>query len=180
MIAHVKWMKVLLIVFLLAAIAMMISLARQFAEMREQGHRTLCACQLSALNIALQFYAGENEHCFPNQPGAIGLEMLCRDHYCDGKFFHCPSRSGPQTLSYVYRGGLKNTPECARQAILWDRPGNHKHYLNVLFADGHVEGILYDHGKIVNRIFYDKEFRKQAAFSPGELPPEILNSIKTR
>ncbi len=111
-----------------------------------------CASHLKQIGLAMKQYAMDNKDWFPNKDGAAGLEQLRSNGYLtDYKVYVCPSTtdepgSGDQALteeniSYVYRGGLKESGEDSQKPLVWDKPTNHKKFGNILYVDGHVSGI---------------------------------------
>jgi prepilin-type processing-associated H-X9-DG protein len=117
----------------------------------EKARRVICSSNLKALGFTFIMYAADYDEHFPEDWAA-----LVRLNYCTAtKVYICPSthtaaatsleefcQAGP--CDYLYFGkGLAR--DCgghpASQTILaCDKPGNHRRYLNVLFADGHVKG----------------------------------------
>ena len=71
-----------------------------------------------------------------------GLGLLNDYLYYGGKIFKCPSNDGSRT-SYYYlgTGKLKSYSTPANAPIVVELPEHHNGLVNVLFLDGHVEGI---------------------------------------
>jgi prepilin-type processing-associated H-X9-DG protein len=118
-------------------------------QAREKARRISCVSNLKQIGLALKQYAMDHKDNFPKADNAAGLnELVKTDYMVDLKVYNCPSVSNPQargTLkeansSYIYLGGFKEVMSPALP-LAFDKPGNHKRYINILFLDGHVRGL---------------------------------------
>ena len=117
---------------------------------REKARRISCSSNLKSVGLSLMQYTMDNGNEFPDKDGAAGWELLrSNDYLTDYKIYTCPSsltlseKKGflcEASISYVYFGGFsaKDTPGIP---LAFDKLGNHKNFVNILFVDGHVEGI---------------------------------------
>lgn len=133
-------------------LALLLSLAlipSLLINLREGARRISCASNLKSIGLALRMYSSDwNEH-FPPGDGAAGLELLRSQGYLENhKMYICPSTNTTGTdcfmlvensVDYVYQGGMMES-DSVDSAIMWDKPGNHENYGNVLYLDGHVSG----------------------------------------
>ena len=115
---------------------------------RESARRITCASAMKCIGFSLQQYAMDYSGYFPPENGAAGLEYLRKyDYLCDYAVFICPSTKTvcgkdkqpltEETVDYVYIGGLTDKSD-PKSPILYDKPGNHEDFGNVVFADGTV------------------------------------------
>ncbi len=117
---------------------------------RERGRRINCGANLKQVGLACKMWADDHAGTFPP-----GFRILWNSKYLDAaKIYLCPSTkhkaatesaqvTDPQHCDYVYFGAgqTAENPDCAKTVLAADRTGNHQGYWNVLFADGHVEGL---------------------------------------
>ena len=120
------------------------------------ARRSCCSRRLKELFAGFRAYAGNNDSRFPVPGGSEGLELLTA-YIGNLRYYLCP-KDAPRSkwfferwfadakkkrefkTDYLYLGG--STPESKPGIpILFDKVGNHKNYCNVLFSDGHVEGL---------------------------------------
>jgi len=115
---------------------------------REPAKRISCRSNIKQIHLALKQYAMDYAGNFPPANGAVGLEYLRKyDYLTDYAVYICPSTrtardkdTQPLTediVDYVYIGGL-NEKSAQNTPVLYDKPGNHQDFGNVLFADGTV------------------------------------------
>lgn len=118
---------------------------------REKSRRISCAGNIKQMGLALKQYAMDHKDKFPEADGVAGLEVLRKEQYLTNpNVYVCPSTSqqpaqsgqplSADNVSYVYFGGFMEGADVVNIPLIFDRPGNHKRYVNVLFGDGHVEG----------------------------------------
>ena len=117
---------------------------------REKARRVNCASNLKQIGLALKQYSMDNGDNFPKADGAAGLEEFRKgDYLTDYKVYTCPSSKtlpaanrqplSEANVSYVYFGGFAEKDNLD-MPIAFDKPANHKNFVNVLFLDGHVQG----------------------------------------
>jgi len=134
----------------LAIIASMIHISASNARKgnetaREKARRIICAGNLKQIGMALLTYSEANEGLFP-----VSLEVLwqTKTRYLDyGKVYLCSSAESSlnkPNSDYIYIGsGLKNDiVDLSVVPLAYDNQDNHpaKAWINVLFADGRVQG----------------------------------------
>jgi len=122
------------------------------SKAREKARRISCAGNLKQIGLALLMYSGDSDGFFPNDgPNRTGdFELLRSERILgDGKTWSCPSRLDTMILardaSYIYIGsGLKDDNSNAEKiSIAYDEYGNHpgNEWMNIVFLDGHVQGL---------------------------------------
>ncbi len=124
------------------------------------SNRALCASRLKQIGLAIGLYRQVNAEALPDRDGTEFLSRLYESGQLpDANVYLCPSggqsaaasgRLDAGCCSYVGRrntGALRLTPArlaaiVARTALAADRSlAHHGDVRNVLFADGHVEGL---------------------------------------
>ena len=111
------------------------------SKTRESARQVSCKANLKQIGMALLMYSDDNDSYFPKD-----LETLITEEYITtGKVFVCPSTeqmySGDPSVSYTYIPGLRYVfIKPAETIIVYEKDSNHPNWVNVLFADGHVEG----------------------------------------
>jgi len=123
----------------------------EMGKAREPAKRISCSSNVKQMGIALGMYAEDNNGFFPDKDNATGFEILRANAYLtDYKIYICPStdkkaaESGglsEKTVTYIYFGGLSKTPPSENAVVAFDKPDNHKKYVNVLYTNGNVTGI---------------------------------------
>jgi prepilin-type N-terminal cleavage/methylation domain-containing protein/prepilin-type processing-associated H-X9-DG protein len=120
---------------------------------REKGRRISCASNLKNTGTAIRIYASDADDYFPPEDNAAGVGLLVTMSYTKTfKLFLCPSTKTEREpsaaltdahLDYVYKGGFTEKSTGVATGLAADRitTPNHTYFGNVLFGDGHVEGV---------------------------------------
>ena len=115
------------------------------SQSREKARRAHCANNLKQIGIACIIYAGDNEGNFPNN-----FQQLADQEYLSaGKVWSCPAHGeptlDPSNSHYVYLGKrlADSVDDPNRTVLAYEKPDNHpgSQWINVLFVDGHVQGV---------------------------------------
>jgi prepilin-type processing-associated H-X9-DG protein len=118
---------------------------------REKARQIACMNNLKQIGLGLIMYTNDHDDNFPEPMGAEGLRQIM-EYLPSTAVFACPSHGieppdpdaiEEASISYVYLGA-PNVAEIrgfSSLPLAFDRPGNHKNQVNVLFADGHVEAL---------------------------------------
>lgn len=113
------------------------------SKARESARRINCAGNLKQIGLALLMYAGEQDSFPPD------FQALVEDEYLvDGKVYCCPSATKivPTATgsSYRYLAGNLDADVANKSTTVLAYCAEHPGvgWMNVLFADGHVEGFL--------------------------------------
>ena len=139
-------------------------------EMGEEARRINCASHLKNFALSSRMYSGDHDGRFPDDL----LGLYAGDYLRSFQMWTCPAtdtkpasslaelRSG-EHCDYLYFGGGV-TEECmghdpAKTVLGCDRPGNHRGFLNVWFANGRVKGYS---GESIEEIVLDN-----GLFLPG-------------
>ena len=109
-----------------------------------QVRDSACQNNLKLIGLALMGYAMDNENQFPTGHNEVGLQLLIeKDNELEKDVCRCPAKKNNE-IGYYYIGGLipgdskfggDNFP------VAFDKPGNHKNHVNILFMSGAVESI---------------------------------------
>ncbi len=103
---------------------------------RENACNIACVSHMKNVGLGLMIYSTKNNDCFPteaNIENLVGVE----------KVLSCPrdEMGKPYQLLDSARGvNLKELKDAARTPVVICR--NHRKYIHVLYADGHVESVL--------------------------------------
>lgn len=139
----INCLTIIAIIVTFATMSLLIPSAIITAISRSTGHpaspKLICTSRMKQLGLALKQYAMDHKDQFPVANNLDGLnELKTKGYLSDEMLFQCPS--GPKDgFSYYYLGGFKeeDSPDIS---LIFDRPGNHSNYVNVLFLDGHIDG----------------------------------------
>lgn len=114
---------------------------------RDRARQVSCVNNLKQIGLALMLYANDFQNKLPAGNGIKGLQILLDKEYASADIFSCPSNPAvyqgnklSDANPYIYIGGIYGTlPEIGGKfPLAFEKPGNHKNRVNVLFADGHV------------------------------------------
>jgi prepilin-type processing-associated H-X9-DG protein len=111
--------------------------------------RRICLNNLLKIGQALNMYAQDYKQ-YPPCQGVLCFKTLYSQGYLkDLSILTCPSTQNSiqkidditeENCSYVFRESLDGkSVKNADLAIVWDKPGNHVKFGNILFADGQVQ-----------------------------------------
>lgn len=106
-----------------------------------------CYSKLKQIYNGMIIYAEDNNNSFPECGGFSGFKRLADTGYLtlDPKLYTCPSMHkhydivNEETVSYLYISGAK--PGDKDKPLVLDKYGNHKHYGNLVYADGQIQTI---------------------------------------
>ena len=149
---------------------------------REKARRISCMSNLKQIGLALKQYAMDHKDNFPAADNAAGLnELIKNDYLREPAIYSCPSGSRPigqgelqeVNSAYIYLGGSMETMN-PRIPLAFDKPGNHNGYVNVLFLDGRVNGMVYKYATCEQLI----RFLQQKNNYKPEVFEQLLNKAK--
>jgi Domain of unknown function (DUF4190) len=105
--------------------------------------RSACVCHLKQINLAMKLYAMDNEDYFPDKDGYAGFQQLVENGYLENNNpYYCTKCNDNHKESYIYLGGYNggsSNSDYQYPPLVFDRPGNHKGYIFVLFQDGLIK-----------------------------------------
>jgi hypothetical protein len=119
---------------------------------KERARRISCNSNLHSIGLSLLQY-GIDYGFMPDKDGCEGLEQLRADDYLtDYAVYTCLStltQSGDSgdlkenNCDYAYLGGYKadGSSMSGHLPVMFDKPGNHRNYFNVLYKDGSAEAL---------------------------------------
>lgn len=150
------------------------------SKAREKARRVTCSSTLKSIGLTLKQYAMDNNDYFPDKNGYAGLKQLVDNGYLsDPQFFQCPSCDVYKDSAYVYLGGSMEASSDANAPhniiLAFDMPGNHDGYINVLFQDGHVEGVKTGAKTATEFV---TELSKMYKYTPGQLKLMLEKAAK--
>ncbi len=142
-----KWKWIILAGIIIVVLGVV--LLKGLSNAREDARRESCLSNLHGIGFAIMMYAQEYKGYFPFYDNAKGMEMLRSGGYLENIYmFPCPSVDRPpiadgsqiteEVTDYCYKGGLSEKSPV--QLLMWDKPGNHMDFGNVLYSDGAVKG----------------------------------------
>ncbi len=133
----------------LPSIAQVAKLIPILSSARTKARQTACASNLKQIGLALKMYAMDHKDKYPAGNNAVGLSKLVKDNYLtDLSIFVCPHSKTIKSVkdlkeensSYIYIGDFTegDGPDIP---VVFDKFGNKKGFINILFQDGHVSSI---------------------------------------
>ena len=118
----------------------------------ERATRINCAGNLKQIGLAMRMYSSDNDEHFPP-----GLYQLVKGNYLTHpKVFLCPEHRPPKgfpktfeapadfVCDYWYIPGHTEATAGRETPLVVEKVGNHTHFGNVCFGDGHVKGFAGD------------------------------------
>lgn len=109
-----------------------------------QAIDSACQNNLKRIGMALMQHAIDNENRFPAGHNEAGLQVLIKSGVLTEKAdCRCPAKKSDE-IGYYYIGGLipgDSKFGGADFPVAFDKPGNHKNHVNILFMTGAVESI---------------------------------------
>ena len=146
--AKFTFVELVAVIVVIAVLLAIVAVAN--SRLGEKRRRVNCSGALHCIGSALNMYASESPgEFYLHNPAGNDFEPLNMAGYLeDSSAYGCPSARPFKTLAsdsnFYYAGsGLKHDmDDAATQRTAYDSSGNHpdNSWMNVLFADGHVEG----------------------------------------
>ncbi len=139
-------------IFLIVAVVIILipTIAYILNSDKERARRISCYSNLHSIGLSLLQYSLDYGF-LPDKDGCEGLEQLrAEDYLTDYGIYTCPStltRSGDSgglkesICDYAYIGGYKagGSSMSGHLPVMFDKPGNHRNYFNVLYKNGSAE-----------------------------------------
>lgn len=117
---------------------------------RTRARQIACVSKLKQIGLALKMYAMDHKDKYPAGNNSVGLNKLIKENYLtDVSVYACPNsktvKSSSKYLkeansSYIYIGDFTEG-DGANIPVAFDKFGNRKGFINILFQDGHVKGM---------------------------------------
>jgi competence protein ComGC len=147
---------------------------------RTKARQTACASNLKQIGLYLKMYAMDHKDKYPSGNNTVGLSKLLKENYLtDLSVFACPDSKtvkGVKDLkeensSYIYIGDFVegDSPDIP---VVFDKFGNKKGVINVLFQDGRVNPV---YGNIKNCKELIEYLAKRKKYTP-----EILKKLREK
>lgn len=164
----------------LPSIAQVVKLIPVLNTARTKARQTASTANLKQIGLALKMYAMDHKDKYPAGDNTAGLNKLVKENYlADLSLFVRPGSKtvkGVKDLkednsSYIYIGDFVegDSPDIP---LVFDKFGNKKSFINVLFQDGRVNPVP---GSIKNC----KELIEYLAKS-RKYPPEVLKKLREK
>ncbi len=126
-------------------------------EVYQQANLCCCSSNQVLIEYSLRQYASENDGWFPDKNGAEAFQMLMLKPdkmigygtlICANQYGAVPKGNANHPLtednvSFIYHGGLRDTPENADKPLIWDKPGNHHFSGVVIYVGGEIRILRY-------------------------------------
>ena len=158
----------------LPSVAQIAKLVPVFSKARTTARKTACTSNLKQIGLALKMYAMDHKDNYPAGNNAVGLNKLIKEDYLtDLSIYVCPNSKtvkGAKELkeansSYIYIGDFVegDGPDIP---VAFDKFGNKKGFINILFQDGHVATVPTNAKNCKELI---EELAKRSTFKPAVL-----------
>ena len=108
---------------------------------QENTQRLNCADNLNTLGMAMQMFALDHSGRYPNLEKKEDFEKLVK-YDKRVNFFICQANQ-KQRYPFLWIGGYRE-PVSPKVPVALERIGNHKGFVNILFADGSVKSLEYN------------------------------------
>ena len=109
---------------------------------QENTERLNCADNLNTLGMAMQMFALDHSGRYPNLEKEKDFEKLA-GYDKRISYFICQANQ-KQRYPFLWIGGYRE-PMSPKVPVAVERIGNHKGFVNILFADGSVKSLEYPH-----------------------------------
>ena len=165
----------------------------------KQGMRKMvCIGQLAQIDGQCRLYAKDNNNFLPPEDGTRNLRKVLKKYKfhlnanTSNNLFICPAfKDGnlatlqdgisPDRMTYVYFGGYKILPLDKLHftgkgiPIIFDYPGNHKGYVNIVYLNGKLDSFLT---KAEDSVTLIKELHLKHKYSPENLKRLLKKAAK--